>query len=99
MSPDRSFTYRLIQTVAAVAAAGIVLSALWVARSALILIYISGLIAMGFSPLVVAIERRRAGDGHSRIPRGLAILAVYVAVVGVFVIVTLLVIPPLVAQG
>jgi predicted PurR-regulated permease PerM len=99
MAADRPFAYRLIQTVAAVAAAGIVLSALWAARSALMLIYVSALIAMGFSPLVVVIERRRGSDGHSRIPRWLAILAVYIAVVGVFVIVALLVIPPLVAQA
>jgi predicted PurR-regulated permease PerM len=99
MSPDRPFTYRLIQTVAAVTAAGLALSALWAARSALMLIYISALIAMGFSPLVVVIERRRGRDVHGRIPRWLAILSVYLAVVAVFVIVALLVIPPLVAQA
>ena len=85
--------------MAVVAAAAIVLSALWAARSALMLVYVSALIAMGFSPLVVLIERRRVSDGHSRIPRWLAILAIYVAVVGVFVIVALLVVPPLVAQA
>lgn len=99
MAADRDFTHRMIQTVATVAAAGILLSALWAARAALMLIYVSALIAMGFSPLVVLIEQRRASDGHRRIPRWLAILAIYLAVVGAFAIVALLVVPPLVAQA
>ena len=57
MASDRDFTYRLVQTVATIAAAGILLSALWAVRDALMLIYLSALIARGFSPRVVLIER------------------------------------------
>ena len=51
MLSDRDFTRRLLQTVLTVAGVAIVLFALWAAREALLLIYVSALIAMGFSPL------------------------------------------------
>src|SRR6266540_1661742 len=93
MVADRDFPRRMLQTVATVAAAVILIAALWAARQALTLIYISALIAMGFSPLVGILERPR------RIPRWLAILAIYLVIVGVMVLLGLLVIPPLVAQA
>ena len=55
MSSDREFTRRMLKTVFAVAIIGIVLAALFAAREAVMLIYISALIAMGFSPLVSVI--------------------------------------------
>ena len=58
---DREFTRRLLQTVATVIAVGIVLVALYAARAALMLIYISALIAMGFAPVVNVLQRRRSG--------------------------------------
>ena len=54
---------------------------LWAAREALMLIYVSALIAMGFSPLVRLIERPRSARPR-RVPRWLAILAIYLAIVG-----------------
>ena len=97
---DRDFTRRMVQTVLTITAVAILVATLWAAREALILIYISALIAMGFSPLVRVIERpgSRAG-GRVRLPRWLAILVIYLAIVGVFVIVGLLVIPPLIGQA
>src|SRR5262249_43271174 len=62
------------------------------------LIYVSALIAMGFSPLVRNLERR-PGDHSRRLPRWFAILAIYLTVIAVFVLVALLVVPPLVAQA
>ena len=67
---DRTFTRRLLQTVVSVAVAAILLAALWAARDALMLIYISALIAMGFSPLVRMIQQSERG-GRSRVPRPL----------------------------
>jgi predicted PurR-regulated permease PerM len=99
MMSDRDFTRRMLQTVLTVAGVAIVVAALWAAREALLLIYISALIAMGFSPLVRVIERPRSGRGRMRVPRWLAILAIYIAIVGVVVLVGLAVIPPLVAQA
>ena len=50
----------MLQTVLAVAGVAILVAILWVAREALMLVYVSALIAMGFSPLVKLIERRHA---------------------------------------
>jgi predicted PurR-regulated permease PerM len=90
---DRDFTRRMLKTVAAVAGTAILLAVLWAAREALLLIYVSALIAMGFSPIVRMLERPR------RIPRLLAILVIYAAIVGGIVLIGLLIIPPLVAQA
>jgi predicted PurR-regulated permease PerM len=98
MLSDRDFTRRMLQTVATVAGVGILLALLWVARDALLLVYISALLAMGLSPLVNIIERRRHGTTR-RVPRWLAILSIYAVLVAVVVVIGLLVLPPLIAQG
>src|SRR5579864_1552321 len=54
---------------------------------------------MGFAPLVGFIERPRQGRGRRFVPRWLAILVIYLAIVGLIVLVGLMVIPPLVAQA
>jgi predicted PurR-regulated permease PerM len=89
----------MIETVLAVAGMGILLAVLWVAREALMLLYVSALIAMGFSPLVKLIEHPRQHDGRRRVPRWLAILVIYAAIMAVAVLIGLMVVPPLVAQG
>ena len=99
MISDRDYTRRMVQTVATVAGVAILLAILWVARDALLLCYISGLIAMGLSPLVRMIERPQRHGTVRRVPRWLAILSIYGVLVAVVVFVGLLVIPPLVAQG
>lgn len=96
---DREFTRRMLETVFAVAGIIALAFALWAAREAILLIYISGLIAMGFSPLVRNLERNSASDGTRRLPRWFAILVIYIAVVGMFVLIALIVIPPLIAQA
>jgi len=53
---------------------------------------------MGFAPLVQIIERPRSG-ARARIPRWLAILVIYMAIVVVLLLVALAVVPPLVAQA
>ena len=77
----------------------ILLAVCWAARDALLLVYVSALIAMGFSPLVRLLEHPGSRAKRGRIPRWAAILVIYIAVVGVFVVVGLLVIPPLLAQA
>jgi predicted PurR-regulated permease PerM len=103
---DREFTRRMLQTVFAVAGVITLAFALWEAREALLLIYISGLIAMGFAPLVRNLERGhplRNSEGRAenvgRVPRWFAILVIYLTVVAIFVVVALIVIPPLIAQA
>ncbi|MGH9143026.1 MAG: AI-2E family transporter, partial [Vicinamibacterales bacterium] len=88
-----------LRTVATVTGVGVLLALLWAARDALLLVYVSALIAMGLSPLVKLIEKPTRHGTKRRVPRWLAILAIYAVVVGLFVFVGLLVIPPMVAQG
>jgi predicted PurR-regulated permease PerM len=97
-APD-PFTHRMLQTVATVTGVGLLISLLWATRDAVILIYISALIAMGLSPLVKLIERPPRGGARRRVPRWLAILAIYLVVVSVFIFLGLLVIPPLISQA
>jgi predicted PurR-regulated permease PerM len=98
---EPEFNRRLARTIAAVTGSAILVAVLWAARDALLLIYVSALIAMGFSPLVRLIERpgaHKRGRGRG-LPRVFAILSVYLAIIGIFVLLGLLVIPPLVEQA
>jgi predicted PurR-regulated permease PerM len=94
---DREFTRRMLQTVATVAAVAVGLEALYAARAALLLIYISALIAMGFSPLVSLIQHRN--QGRIRLSRTFAILAIYLTIISVLVLLALAVVPPAVVQA
>ena len=99
MASDHDFVRRMLQTVLTVAAVTSLVAIFWAAREALMLVYISALIAMGFSPLVHMIERPRAGGRLPAVPRWLATLVIYLTVVGIVVIIVLMVVPPLVAQS
>ena len=83
--------------VVALAVAVFVSWALWEVRDALMLVYISALAAIGLSPLVNAIERKRLM--RQRVPRWAAILVIYLFIVGVIVGITILVVPPIVMQA
>jgi predicted PurR-regulated permease PerM len=96
-SSDRTFTHRMVQTVLTVAAVAVVLAALWVARSALMLIYVSAVIAMGFAPTVQALQSRTRG--RRGVPRTLAILVVYLTIILLVLLVALTVVPPLIEQA
>ena len=52
MASDREFTRRMLQTVGTVTGVAILAALCWAAREALMLVYVSALIAMGLSPLV-----------------------------------------------
>lgn len=79
--------------------AGAALLLLYAARSAVLLIYVSAILAIGFSPLVRMLERRVSSARRWHPPRWLAILAVYVVMLGSAALVVALVIPPLISQG
>jgi predicted PurR-regulated permease PerM len=96
---DRDFTHRMLQTVLTVAGVIVLMALVWEARDALLLVYVSALLAMGVSPLVNLIETPGAHAKRRHTPRWLAILAIYGAVIAVFVLVGLLVVPPLVSQA
>jgi predicted PurR-regulated permease PerM len=77
--------------------------ALWIVYlvwDVLLVLYVAGLFAIGFSPIVRRLERRRvAGVRKRRLPRWAAILALYVILLGTVAGVLALVIPPLINQA
>ena len=81
------------------ALAGILLWCAYIVRHALLLIYVSGIFAIGFSPIVRVIERQKVIPIGKRLPRWLAILILYVLILGSFALVMALIFPPLVEQG
>jgi predicted PurR-regulated permease PerM len=87
----------------AVVAAGAAVAIAWgiyLARGALLLIYISVLLAIGFGPIVRWLELHPILRlGARRAPRWLAILVVYLTIVGTLTIAGILVVPPLIAQS
>jgi predicted PurR-regulated permease PerM len=91
----------MLQTVLTVTAMVIVVAAMWAARGALMLIYVSAIIAMGFSPMVRFADRprRASGEKRVRVRRTLAILTIYVMIIAAFVAVAVTVVPPLVDQA
>ena len=99
MIADREFTSRMVRTVLTVTSVAILVAALWAAREALMLIYVSAIIAMGFSRMVRPIEHPRATGAVRRVRRTLAILAIYLTIVAAFVLLGLIVVPPLIDQA
>jgi predicted PurR-regulated permease PerM len=87
------------QAVAVAALGVVVVWTLYLARDVLLLIYVSVLLAIGFGPIVHAIEVQQVVPVGTRLPRWLAILAVYLLIVGAVITVGFLVIPPLVTQA
>ena len=71
--------------------------ALWEVSDALVLVYISALMAIGLSPLVNAIERKRLM--RQQVPRWVAILVIYLSIIGAIIGVGILVIPAVVTQA
>jgi predicted PurR-regulated permease PerM len=82
------------------ALACVVLWCAFLVRDALLLIYVSGLLALGFSPLVRMIERQKVLPVRStRFPRWFAILVPYVAILLAVVLIGSVLWPPLVEQA
>lgn len=80
--------------IAFAALALVLLYAAYLARHVLLLIYISGLFALGFSPVIRFIERR-----NRRLPRWMAILLLYIVILGAIAAVVIAIAPPLIEQA
>ena len=93
--PRRLIVFGIVVSIAAVLA--VVLA--YNVRNILLMVYVSALFAMGISPLVQMIERRRLLPVGPRFPRWLAILLIYAAILGALIIIASIVIPPLVDQA
>jgi predicted PurR-regulated permease PerM len=72
---------------------------LFLVRNTLVTAYISGLFAMGLSPLVRIIERQKVVAVGQRVPRWFAILLIYAAIIGALVGLGMAVVPPLLDQA
>ena len=101
MSSSRNDPRALIRYALAGATLTVVIMwALYHARHVLLLIYVAALVAIGLSPLVTAIERRGGRLKSSRrVPRWLAILTIYLLVLGILVGIGTLVAQPLARQA
>ena len=94
--PRSLIRYTIAMSIVAVA----VVWAAYLVRDVLLLIYISGLLAIGFSPTVRLIERQTLFPvAAKRYPRWLAILVLYVAILGTLVGIGFLIVPPLAKQA
>jgi predicted PurR-regulated permease PerM len=90
----------ILWTIAVTALTVIVLWAAYQVRAVLLIIYISGLLAVGFGPLVRLIERQKILPiGPRRFPRWLAILVLYLGILGTLGVVASLVMQPLIDQA
>lgn len=87
----------IVRAVATLLGGILLLWLLYSARSALLVIYVSGLLALGFTPTIRSLERKR-WFGAGRVPRWAAILIVYLMLVGVVIAAIAIVVPPLVEQ-
>ena len=82
------------------ALAAVLLWCAYLVRDALLIVYVSGLLAIGFSPLVRVIERQKVLPIRSaRFPRWFAILVPYVLILGTITLLLVLIWPPLVEQA
>jgi predicted PurR-regulated permease PerM len=100
-SPKSSDPRSLIRYACVALAVTITLMwALYLVRAPLLLIYVSALFATGITPLVNFIERQRLIKlSERRLPRPVAILVIYAAVIGSIVGIGAAVFPPLLAQS
>jgi predicted PurR-regulated permease PerM len=83
----------ILWTIAMVLVTVVIVYAAYLARHVILLIYIASLFAIGFTPVVRFFELR------GRLPRWLAILVLYVIVLGALALLVMLIFPPLIEQA
>jgi predicted PurR-regulated permease PerM len=90
----------ILWTIWMVVLAVLVLRAAYLVRDVLLLIYISGVLAIGFSPIVRLIQRQKILPiGSRRFPRWTAILVLYLVILGGLTGIGFMIVPPLVEQA
>ncbi len=101
MATDPSTQKSLIRyAIFMTALTGVLLWAAYTVRNVLLLLYISGLLAIGFSPIVRLIEKQKVlPAGRVRFPRWVAILVLYLVMLGALAGVGRLIVPPLIEQS
>jgi predicted PurR-regulated permease PerM len=97
---DRSALRIVAWSIVMVGVALLLAVALYQVRTVLMLVYVSGLLAIGLAPIVRAVERQKLLPvGTRTFPRWLAILTLYLTLLVTVVGLGFAVIPPLVRQG
>ena len=100
MTDSRAARHLILFTIAMTGLAVVVMWALFQVRHILLLVYVSALFAIAFSPLVRVIERQRMlRVGTQRIPRWVAILLIYVVIISALVGLGFAIVPPIVDQA
>jgi predicted PurR-regulated permease PerM len=90
----------VLWTLAVTALAVVVFWCAYLVRDVLLLIYVSGLLAIGFSPIIRLIERQKVLPiGTQRFPRWLAILVLYLFILGTLTGIGFMIVPPLIDQA
>jgi predicted PurR-regulated permease PerM len=90
----------ILWTIWMIVLAGIIVWCAFLVRDVLLIIYVSGLLAIGFSPIIRLIERQKVLPiGTRRLPRWLAILVLYLTIIGTLTGVGFMVVPPLIEQS
>jgi predicted PurR-regulated permease PerM len=90
----------ILWTIWMVALTAVLLWAAFLVRDVLLLIYISGILAIGFSPIVRLIQRQKILPiGTRRFPRWMAILVLYVFIIGSITGIGFMIFPPLADQA
>ena len=89
----------ILWTIAMALLGVVLLYAIYLIRDVLLLLYVSGIFALGFSPIVRWIERQRLLSIGGRLPRWLAILILYIVILGAIAGVCALIFPPLIEQA
>jgi len=90
----------ILWTIWMTALAVIVVWCAYLVRAVLLLVYMSGLLAIGFSPIVRLIERQKVLPiGTKRFPRWLAILMLYLIILGILTGIGFMIVPPVVHQA
>jgi predicted PurR-regulated permease PerM len=98
MGPDGRDRRLIVWGVSALFGAGLLLWVLYQLRAVLIVLYISTLLAIGLNPAVQWIERRRFGRRARRLPRWVAVLVLYIALLTGLTVLVGLMVPPIAAQ-
>jgi len=99
MSVTRHGDERLITRGVVTLLVGVVaLWALYSIRGSLLVIYVSGVLALGFSPVIRSLERQKL-LGTGRLPRWAAILVVYFGLLAIVAGSLALILPPLFTQA
>lgn len=100
MATSELRAHRLILFAVAALLGGAALAwGLFLVRGALQLVYLSVMLALGFSPMVRWIEQRHWFGRGRRTPHWLAILLFYVLLVAMILLALEIIVPPLVAQA